>query len=143
MNTSAPPSIAAPACGSCRVADWLLRLVVAGILVQTLFFKFTGAPESLYLFTKVGMEPWGRWGSGVAELIAAILILWPGRTVWGALLAIAVMSGALFFHLTKLGIDVQGDHGELFALALIVFVGSIVLVAKHSRELPFFSRRPA
>ena len=67
---------------------WICRIVAAAILLQTLFFKFTGAAESIYIFTKVGLEPWGRIGSGIVELIAAILILIP-RTTWlGAGLAL-------------------------------------------------------
>jgi uncharacterized membrane protein YphA (DoxX/SURF4 family) len=110
------------------IAVWLLRIVPAIILLQTLFFKFSASPESVYIFTKVGMEPWGRIGSGIAELIAAILILVP-RTTWlGALLAMGVMSGAIFFHLTTLGIEVQGDGGLLFTYALLVFASSAILV---------------
>ncbi len=104
--------------------SWALRLVVAGILFQTLYFKFTGAPESLYIFERTGLGDAGRIGSGVAELIAGLLLLVP-RTAWlGALLALAVISGALFFHFTSLGIEVQGDGGLLFFLALAVFLGS-------------------
>ena len=107
---------------------WLLRLIAAIILLQTLFFKFTASPESVYIFTKVGMEPWGRIASGIAELIAALLILVP-RTTWlGALIAMGVMSGAIFFHLTGLGIEVQGDGGLLFLYALTVFVCSALLL---------------
>ena len=117
------------------VAVWLLRLLPAIILLQTLFFKFSASPESVYIFTKVGMEPWGRIGSGIAELIAAILILIP-RTTWlGALLAMGVMSGAIFFHLTILGIEVQGDGGLLFIYALIVFVtAASLLTGKRSSD---------
>ena len=94
-------------------AIWLLRLVAAVIMLQTLFFKFTASEESVYIFTQTGMEPWGRIASGVVELIASILLVIP-RTTWiGALLGIGVMSGALFFHLTVLGIEVQGDGGLL------------------------------
>src|SRR3954467_5317596 len=86
------------------VLSWIARISAAVILLQTLFFKFTAAPESVYIFTKVGLEPWGRIGSGGAELIAAILILIP-RTTWlGAGLALAVMAGAIFSHLTVLGV---------------------------------------
>src|SRR6266568_3058904 len=100
--------------------SWICRIVAAVILAQTLFFKFTGAPESVYIFTKVGLEPWGRYASGVAELFAAALLIFP-RTTWaGALLAAAVMIGAIGSHLTKLGIVVQDDGGLLFILAVIV-----------------------
>lgn len=116
---------------------WLLQVTVAIILLQTLYFKFTGAPESVYIFRQVGMEPWGRYGSGAAELLAAVLLLWPGRVVWGAGLALGVISGALFFHFTTLGIDVQGDGGLLFALAVVVFAGSLAVLLLRRRELPW------
>src|SRR5688572_3362461 len=82
------------------ILEWALRTVAAVILLQTLFFKFTGAPESVYIFTKVGAEPWGRIGSGVVELIAALLLLTPRLTWAGALLAAGVMAGAVLSHLT-------------------------------------------
>jgi len=81
------------------------------------------------------MEPWGRIGTGIFELVAGILILIPATTVFGALLAIALMSGAIFFHLTKLGISVQNDGGQLFIYALVVFVSSIALVAIYRSDL--------
>ncbi len=91
-----------------RFFSWFLQLLAAIILLQTLYFKFTGAEESVYIFEAVGMEPWGRYGSGIVELIAGVLLLIP-RTAWiGAALAIGVISGALFFHLTTLGIEVMG-----------------------------------
>ena len=92
----------------------VLRLLVAVILIQTLRFKFTGDPDSIYIFTQAGMEPYGRIGIGILELIAAILILVP-KTVWlGALLTLGILSGAIFFHLTKIGIEINGDGGTLF-----------------------------
>src|SRR3954471_8048370 len=89
------------------IIAWTLRLLAAGILLQTLFFKFSGAPESIYIFTKVGMEPFGRYGSGVAELIAAILLLTPRTVSLGAALTMGVLAGAIVFHLTVLGIEVM------------------------------------
>ena len=118
------------------IFTWTLRVVAAVILLQTLFFKFTGAPESVYIFSKVGLEPWGRIGSGVAELIAAILILFPPTTWLGACLALAVMAGAIFSHLTILGIVVMDDGGLLFGLALAVAVCSVVLLFLQRRRLP-------
>src|SRR5882724_4609484 len=101
-----------------RIVSWICRIVAAVILAQTLFFKFTGAEESIYIFTKVGLEPWGRYGSGVAELLAVGLLLTP-RFAWaGALLALGVISGALVSHLTVLGIVVKDDGGLLFGLAI-------------------------
>jgi hypothetical protein len=118
------------------VTSWLLQLVVAGILLQTLFFKFTGAAESVYIFTTLGAEPWGRIGSGVAELVAAVLLLIPATAGLGAGLALAIIAGALVSHLTILGIEVQGDGGLLFALAVIVFVASTGILRIRRGELP-------
>jgi hypothetical protein len=123
-----------------KITDWVARLVAAGILGQTLFFKFTAAPESVYIFDKVGLGAPGRIGSGVAELIAAILLLTP--YAWaGALLALGVISGAIMSHLTVLGIEVQGDGGLLFGLAVVVFVASLVVLYLHRREVPVIGER--
>jgi putative oxidoreductase len=118
-----------------QLLTWALQLAVAGILLQTLFFKFTGAAESVYIFSTLGMEPWGRYASGVAELIASLLLLIPGCATFGALLALGVISGAIVSHLTVLGIEVQGDGGLLFALAVIVFISSLAILALRWREL--------
>src|SRR5712692_3344731 len=123
------------------LVSWACRVVAAIILLQTLFFKFTAAPESVYIFTRVGAEPWGRIGSGVVELIAAILLLTP-RFVWaGALLALGVMAGAIVSHLTILGIEVQGDKGLLFSLALAVFLTSAAALYLERSRIPVIGRR--
>src|SRR6516165_5214252 len=123
------------------VVSWICRLTAAVILLQTLFFKFSGAPESVYIFTKVHMEPWGRYGTGAIELIAAALLL-SSRHCWlGALLALGVISGAIASHLTVLGIEVQGDHGLLFALAVVVFVASAITLFLHRHQIPFLPNR--
>jgi len=127
MNTLSP---------SLRILDWLLRIIAAVILVQTLYFKFSAAPESVYIFTKVGLEPWGRIGSGVVELIAAILLFVPGMTWLGAGLALGVIGGAIMSHLTLLGIEVQGDHGLLFGLAVVVALCSATLLFLHRHSIP-------
>ena len=124
-----------------KVLSWVLRIMAAVILLQTLFFKFTAAPESVYIFTKVGAEPWGRIGSGVIELVAAVLLLTPRFSWLGSAIAIGVMAGAIVSHLSVLGIEVQGDKGLLFALALIVFVSSSVNLLIHRAEIPFIGRR--
>jgi len=118
------------------VASWALQLVVAVILLQTLFFKFTGAAESVYIFSTLGVEPWGRIGSGIVELIAAILLLVPATVTVGAALALVVIVGAIFSHLTVLGIEVQGDGGLLFVLALTVFIGSAAILLLRRSEIP-------
>lgn len=113
---------------------WVLRIVAAAIMLQTLYFKFTGAEESIYIFSQLGMEPWGRIGTGVMELIASALILYPRTTHLGALLGIGLMSGAIFFHLTKLGIEVKGDGGLLFYYALTVFISCAILVVVYKER---------
>lgn len=123
-----------------KVFYWGARLIATGILLQTLFFKFSGAPESIYIFTKVGIEPWGRYASGIAELIAAVLILIPA-TVWiGALLALAVISGAIMTHLTILGIEVMNDGGTLFILACIVFACSAYIAFVDRKKIPLVNQ---
>ena len=121
---------------TCTIIAWICRVAAAIILLQTLFFKFTAAPESVYIFSQVGLEPWGRIGSGVAELIAAILILIPATTWLGAGFALAVMGGAIFSHLTVLGIVVMNDGGLLFGLALAVAACSTVLLFLQRRRVP-------
>lgn len=117
------------------IGTWLLRTLAAIILLQTLFFKFTAAPESVYIFSKIGMEPWGRIGIGVLELVASILILVPATTLFGAMLGVGLMAGAIFFHVTKLGISVQNDRGQLFIYALIVLVSSLAIIIIKRNEL--------
>lgn len=102
--------------------------VAAVLMLQTLYFKFQAAPESVYIFTKVGIEPWGRIGTGVIELIASVLILIP-RTAWiGAGIGMGVMLGAILTHLALLGIEVQGDGGQLFFYAIAVAVSCVAIL---------------
>ncbi len=123
-----------------NIVSWVLRIVAALILLQTLFFKFTAAPESVYIFSELGAEPWGRIGSGVAELIVSILLLVP-RTAWlGAVGGLGIISGAILSHLTVLGIEVQGDGGTLFFLAVAVFVSCAITLYLHRAELQHFLR---
>jgi uncharacterized membrane protein YphA (DoxX/SURF4 family) len=117
------------------ILPWALRLIASAIMLQTLFFKFTAAEESVYIFSRLGMEPWGRIGTGVAELIASILILVPSITAFGAVLGTGVMAGAIFFHLTKLGIVVKNDSGQLFIYAVLVFVSCTILAYLYRAQL--------
>lgn len=121
--------------------SWACQLTAAAILGQTLFFKFTGAPESRYIFSTLGLEPWGRIGTGVAELVAVVLLLYPKTPVLGAVLAVGLMGGAIMSHLTKLGIEVQGDHGLLFKLAVTVLLASLIIVVIRRRDLPIVGDR--
>jgi uncharacterized membrane protein YphA (DoxX/SURF4 family) len=122
-----------------NILSWIFRVVIAIILLQTLFFKFTGAEESKYIFTTLmgESEAVGRIGSGLVELVAVILLFIP-QTMWlGAVLALGTMSGAIFSHLTKLGISVKGDGGLLFGLAITVFVLSLAVLIFNRKEIPF------
>jgi uncharacterized membrane protein YphA (DoxX/SURF4 family) len=117
-----------------NIGIWILRLVPAVILLQTLYFKFTAQPESVQLFTRIGMEPYGRIGTGVLELIAAILILIPRYTGYGAILGLVMMTGALYFHLTKIGIFFGGD-ALLFIYAVVTFVCCALLIFIYKTRL--------
>jgi uncharacterized membrane protein YphA (DoxX/SURF4 family) len=123
------------------ILSWVLRLAAAVILLQTLFFKFTGASESVYIFTKVGAELWGRIGSGVVELISAVLLLTPRFTWLGSVLALGVMAAAILSHLTVLGIEVQSDRGLLFGLAVTVFLAAGLNLVLHRGEIAWIGRR--
>ena len=114
---------------------WSARLIAVIILSQTLFFKFSGAAESIYIFTTVGMEPWGRIGIGILEFVAAAILLF-NKTAWfGAVLALGLMLGAIGMHLTKLGISVQGDGGYLFFLAVLVAVCSAFVLLRNKAKV--------
>ncbi len=114
---------------------WAARLLAAAIMTQTLYFKFTGADESVYIFTQVGMEPWGRLGVGALELIASVLIL-INATAWlGAGLAFGLMAGAILMHLTILGIVVKHDDGLLFIYALTVTICSAFILFANREKL--------
>lgn len=118
---------------------FVLRLILAVILLQTLYYKFGGHEDSIYIFTTLGLEPYGRIGIGVMELIASILILLK-RTSWaGALLTVGLMAGAIFSHLTQLGIEVKGDGGQLFYMAVGTWVLSLVVLLSERKQIPFIN----
>jgi len=123
-------------CKTHTIVSWTFQVIAAAILAQTLFFKFSGAAESKYIFTTLGVEPWGRIGTGLLELVAVTLLLTPRLAVFGAGLASGLMSGAIFSHLTKLGIVVQDDGGLLFGLAVTVLGSSAVVLWLRRREIP-------
>ena len=115
---------------------WSLRLMPAFILLQTLYFKFSAAPESVYVFETLGLEPYGRILTGILELIAAILLIKP-KTSWiGGVMGAGIMVGAIFSHITKLGIVVQGDGGMLFMMAIIVLLSCVLLVWFERKKVP-------
>jgi uncharacterized membrane protein YphA (DoxX/SURF4 family) len=117
-----------------QIPHWVLRLVAAIIMLQTLYFKFSGAEESIYIFSTIGIEPWGRIGTGIAELIASILLLIPATTVLGAIMAMGIMGGAILSHIFILGIEVRGDGGQLFTYAVIVFIVSAILCWRERKK---------
>ena len=112
-----------------------LRLLAAIILFQTLFFKFTGAPESKFIFSSLGVEPWGRWFAGFSELIACILLLLPSTQILGAIAGIGIMAGAILSHLFVLGLVVQNDGGLLFGLACTVLVACVLILIVGRKQL--------
>ena len=114
-----------------------IRVLVALILLQTLYYKFTAHPDSVYIFETVGLGATGRIGLGIVELIAGILLLVPKYAWLGALMALGVISGALISHFTILGTEVNGDGGLLFYLALTVFVGSLITLIAYRKHIPF------
>jgi hypothetical protein len=124
------------------IASWALRGIAALILLQTLFFKFSGAKESVYIFSALGIEPWGRIGSGVVELIASILLLLPRTVLFGAALSLATMGVAILSHFAKLGIAIPAvdDRGELFMLAVVVLLCSSAVIVLHRHEAPALIR---
>jgi putative oxidoreductase len=119
-----------------NVIFWALRIIAAAILLQTLYFKFTGHPESVALFTKLGVEPWGRIGTGIIELVTGILLLMPATVFVGAFMGMGLMAGAILSHLTVLGIESKGDGGQLFTLAIIelVLCAILALLYKHQGQ---------
>jgi uncharacterized membrane protein YphA (DoxX/SURF4 family) len=124
-----------------RIIDWLFRIAIAVILLQTLYFKFSGHPESVALFSKLGVEPWGRIGTGVIELIAGILILIPASALIGAGLSLGLMAGAIASHLFVIGIESDNDGGQLFMLAIIVLALSLAVLAIRRKEIPVWLAR--
>jgi putative oxidoreductase len=137
-NTS--PGINMNTCKTKTLLSWAFQFIAAAILFQTLFFKFTAAKESVYIFTTLGIEPWGRVASGMAELLAVVLLLVPRTVTLGALLSLGVISGALISHLTKLGIVVKDDGGLLFGLAVTVFISSIIILILRRQQIPIVSK---
>lgn len=117
----------------------VLRIVIAVILLQTLRYKFLAHPDSVYIFSTLGLEPYGRIGIGVMELIASVL-LFPKRTIWlGALLSVGLMAGALFSHLTQLGIEVKNDGGTLFYMALVTWILGLFVLWDERKNIPFIN----
>ena len=119
---------------SIKIISWIARIIAAIIMLQTLFFKFSASPESVYIFSKLGMEPVGRIGTGIGELIASVLLLIPFTCWMGAAIGIGLMSGAIFFHLTTLGIEVMDDSGQLFFYALAVLICCVTVILIHKKE---------
>lgn len=118
-----------------NIISWVLRIIAAVIMLQTLFFKFAGSEESVYIFTQMGIEPWGRFATGIAELVAALLILYRPTLLFGAIIGMGIMSGALLSHITVLGISVKDDGGQLFIYALLVWLSCIILIGMNREQL--------
>jgi hypothetical protein len=118
-----------------NITSWILRLTVAFILLQTLYFKFTAHPDSVHIFSALGVEPWGRIGLGIVELITAVLILIPKTKIIGMVNSLGIILGAVFSHLLVLGVNVSNDGGGLFTLAIIVLIASTLFLIIHKTEV--------
>jgi uncharacterized membrane protein YphA (DoxX/SURF4 family) len=124
-----------------KVIYWIARLTAAVIMLQTLFFKFSGAPESVEIFSRLQAEPFGRYATGALELVAAVMLLLNATSWIGAMLTLGLMAGAIASHVFILGIEIQGDHGQLFAYAVIAFVAAAcVLFCDRARVLAVYRR---
>lgn len=123
-----------------KIFYWLIRIIPAFIMLQTLFFKFTSAPESIALFTELGVEPYGRYGSGLVELIASVLILIPSKSFYGALLGFGIMIGAILSHIFIIGINFNNDGGGLFTLAMITFVCCAFVLFEERNKFSTFKK---
>lgn len=124
-----------------KIVSWVLRILASVILLQTLYFKFTAHPESVELFTKLGVEPWGRIGTGILELITGILLLMPATAFVGGLLGMGLMLGAIASHILVIGIESKGDGGQLFLLAIIVLICSVAIQFIHRKEGIAFAKK--
>lgn len=118
-----------------NIISWILRISIACLYLQTLYFKFTGQPESIFIFKQLGLEPYGRICSGILELILIVLLLVPKTKIYGAFLSILIISGAIASHILVLGIEIMNDGGTLFYLALFIFFASITLLFLHNDEI--------
>ncbi|TAK97824.1 MAG: DoxX family protein [Verrucomicrobia bacterium] len=119
-----------------HIVTWVCALIAAGIMIETLFFKFTGAPESKYIFSKMGTEPWMRWVQGIWELLASIGLLLPALRWAGGILTTGAMAAAILSHMTWLGYSIQGDHGLLFGMALVTFACGVTVLWIHRHRIP-------
>ena len=119
----------------------LLKVLAAAIMVQTLYFKFLGAEESIDLFTKLAGENESimRIGTGVLELLAAIFLFVPSKTWFGAFLTVILMSGAIMSHLTILGIEHNNDGGILFISAITTFLAGTILLIQNKKDIPYLA----
>ncbi|WP_395043340.1 DoxX family protein [Flavobacterium sp.] len=115
---------------------WIIKLIVVVIFLQTLYFKFTASEESIFIFTTLGIEPYGRIGTGIVELLACVLLLFPRTMLVGALLGLGTITGAIVSHLFVLGISVKNDGGLLFILAIITFLCCLLLIYSQRSKIP-------
>jgi uncharacterized membrane protein YphA (DoxX/SURF4 family) len=122
-----------------RVVSWTCQIIAAAIMIETLFFKFTAAPESVYIFRRMGTEPWWRWGQGIWELLASICLLVPRLRWAGGILTTGAMLAAILSHMTWLGYSIMGDHGLLFGMALVTFVSGFTVLILHRHSIPWIT----
>jgi uncharacterized membrane protein YphA (DoxX/SURF4 family) len=123
-----------------KIKYWLLRIVPAIIMLQTLYFKFTAAPESISIFESMKLEPYGRIATGIFELIAAILLVIPSKSIYGAILGLLIMTGAILSHLFILGIEIMNDKGSLFLLACLTFICCSAIIFAERNKISIFKK---
>ena len=114
--------------------SFVIRIAISLIYLQTLYFKFTAHPDSVYIFSKLGLEPYGRIGIGMLELIVAILLVLNKTKLLSIIVSLGIITGAIASHLLVIGITIKEDHGGLFTLAIIIFTLNIVLIYLHKTD---------
>lgn len=122
------------------IVSWVFQATAAVILAQTLYFKFSGSEESRLIFSMLGVEPWGRWAAGCAEAAAVILLLVPRTAAAGAMVTLGIITGAILSHLVRLGIEVNGDGGLLFGLAVATLVSAGLVAWLRRAEVPILGQ---
>lgn len=121
---------------------FVLKIIAAIIMMQTLFYKFSGAQESVDLFTKLAgeNEAYMRVGTGVLELIASVLLFIPKSIWFGAFMTIGLMSGAILGHLTKIGISHNNDGGLLFGAAIFILIVGVLVLFIEKKNIPYIGK---
>ena len=114
---------------------WICRIVATLILLFTFYYKITGSPESVHVFSEADMEPYGRYSVAIAEFVAAMLIIIPRTSLAGALLAVVIMICVIASHIFVLGIQVMNDRGRHFIAAVVVAICSMIIIYAYTKRV--------